>query len=226
MTESQSPPHTPDDYLGPRLVDDRFMQQIGDRVMGHAGSIEGGGGGGMDDLRGKVAALEIHVENIRSDVRDIKSDVRAFADIAREVGAVLLADISHPVGMAIAGAFPSPVGIADVVTFTTHKTLCGPRGAVILTTDEEMANKIDMAVFPGEQGGPHVNKFAAIAVAFKIAQTKKFRRLQERIVEKPIKRTAKTTNSTRMRSRIASLKVCVAMATSASFIRPRPPPPP
>jgi glycine hydroxymethyltransferase len=59
-----------------------------------------------------------------------------------------------PAGMAIAGAFPSPVGIADVTTFTTHKTLCGPRGAVILTTDEDLANRIDMAVFPGEQGGP------------------------------------------------------------------------
>jgi glycine cleavage system T protein len=96
---------------------------------------------------------------------------------------VLLADISHPAGMAIAGAFPSPVGIADVITFTTHKTLCGPRGAVIMTTDEEMANKIDMAVFPGEQGGPHTQKFAAMAVAFKIAQTEPFRRLQWKIKE-------------------------------------------
>jgi glycine cleavage system T protein len=110
-------------------------------------------------------------------------DWEAFADIAHEVGAILLADISHPAGMVIAGAFPSPVGIADVVTFTTHKTLCGPRGAVILTTDEEMANKIDMAVFPGEQGGPHTQKFAAMAVAFKIAQTEPFRRLQGKIKE-------------------------------------------
>jgi glycine hydroxymethyltransferase len=61
-------------------------------------------------------------------------DWEAFAAIAREVGARLLADISHPVGMVIAGAFPSPVGVADVITFTTHKTLCGPRGAVIVTT--------------------------------------------------------------------------------------------
>jgi len=110
-------------------------------------------------------------------------DWEAFADIAREVGAVLLADISHPAGMVIAGAFPSPVGIADVITFTTHKTLCGPRGAVIMSTDEEMANKIDMAVFPGEQGGPHTQKFAAMAVAFKIAQTKPFERLQWKIKE-------------------------------------------
>jgi glycine cleavage system T protein len=113
-------------------------------------------------------------------------DWEAFADIAHEVDAILLADISHPAGMVIAGAFPSPVGIADVITFTTHKTLCGPRGAVILSTDEEMANRIDMAVFPGEQGGPHTQKFAAMAVAFKIAQTEAFRRLQWKIKENAV----------------------------------------
>jgi glycine cleavage system T protein len=110
-------------------------------------------------------------------------DWAAFRSIADEVGAVLLADVSHPAGMVVAGAFPSPVGIADVTTFTTHKTLCGPRGAVILTTSEEMANRIDMSVFPGEQGGPHTMKFAAMAVAFHIAQTEPFRRLQWKIKE-------------------------------------------
>lgn len=110
-------------------------------------------------------------------------DWQAFADIAHEIGAILLADISHPAGLVIAGAFPSPVGVADVVTFTTHKTLCGPRGAVILTTDEALAAKIDMAVFPGEQGGPHTQKFAAMAVAFKIAQGEPFRQLQCKIKE-------------------------------------------
>ncbi len=110
-------------------------------------------------------------------------DWQAFADIAHEIGAVLLADISHPAGLVVAGAFPSPVGVADVVTFTTHKTLCGPRGAVILTTNEELAAKIDMAVFPGEQGGPHTQKFAAMAVAFKIAQGEPFKRLQWKIKE-------------------------------------------
>jgi glycine cleavage system T protein len=110
-------------------------------------------------------------------------DWRVFAEIAHEVGAKLFADISHPAGMIVAGAFPSPVGIADVITFTTHKTLCGPRGAVIMSTDEELARRIDLAVFPGEQGGPHPQKFAAMAVMFKIAQTEAFRRLQWRIVE-------------------------------------------
>jgi glycine cleavage system T protein len=113
-------------------------------------------------------------------------DWEAFADIAHEVGAVLLADISHPAGMVVAGAFPSPVGIADVATFTTHKTICGPRGAAILTTDETLAGKIDMAVFPGEQGGPHTQKFAAMAVAFKIAQSEPFKRLQWKIKENAV----------------------------------------
>ncbi|MCR4403853.1 MAG: glycine cleavage system aminomethyltransferase GcvT [Candidatus Acetothermia bacterium] len=109
-------------------------------------------------------------------------DWERFRKIADEVGAILLADIAHTAGMAIAGAYPNPVGIADVVTFTTHKTICGPRGACILTTDEAKAEKIDNAVFPGEQGGPHVNKFAAMAVAFGIAKTEAFRELQHRIV--------------------------------------------
>jgi glycine cleavage system T protein len=113
-------------------------------------------------------------------------DWQVFAEIAHEVGAVLLADISHPAGMVIAGAFPNPVGIADVITFTTHKTLCGPRGAVIMCTDEELANTLDMAVFPGEQGGPHTQKFAAMAVAFKIARTEPFARLQWQIKENAV----------------------------------------
>ena len=105
-----------------------------------------------------------------------------FREIADEVGAMLMADIAHTAGMAVVGAYPTPVGLADVITFTTHKTICGPRGAVIMTTDEERAQLIDAAVFPGEQGGPHVNKFAAMAVAFSIARTPQFERLQHDIV--------------------------------------------
>ena len=105
-----------------------------------------------------------------------------FRQIADRVGAYLLADIAHVAGMVIAGAFPTPLGHADVVTFTTHKTLCGPRGACILTTDAGLAQKIDHAVFPGLQGGPHVNKFAAMAVAFRLARTEQFRSLQHQIV--------------------------------------------
>ena len=110
-------------------------------------------------------------------------DWKKFRAIADEVEAILLADISHTAGMAIAGAYPNPVGIADVTMTTTHKTICGPRGAIILTTDREKARMIDEAIFPGAQGGPHPNKFAAMAVAFRIAQTESFTRLQHQIVE-------------------------------------------
>lgn len=110
-------------------------------------------------------------------------DWRRLREIADEVGAYLLADIAHPAGLVVAGLYPNPVGIAHVVTFTTHKTLCGPRAAVILTTDPQLAQAIDSAVFPGEQGGPHVNKIAAMAVAFRLATKEEFRKLQRGIVE-------------------------------------------
>ena len=110
-------------------------------------------------------------------------DWESFREIADSVGALLFADIAHVAGMVVAGVYPNPVGFADVISFTTHKTICGPRGAVILTTERERAGLIDEAVFPGEQGGPHINKMAAMAVAFKIAETREFKRLQERIVE-------------------------------------------
>ncbi|MBN1440275.1 MAG: glycine cleavage system aminomethyltransferase GcvT [Anaerolineales bacterium] len=110
------------------------------------------------------------------------ADWKRFRRIADAVGAYLVADIAHVAGMVVAGAYPTPVGHAHAVTFTTHKTLCGPRGACILTTDPALARKIDRGVFPGEQGGPHVNVFAALAVMFKIARTEKFRELQHQIV--------------------------------------------
>ncbi|HMK09642.1 MAG TPA: glycine cleavage system aminomethyltransferase GcvT [Anaerolineales bacterium] len=109
-------------------------------------------------------------------------DWRRFREIADAVGAFLLADIAHIAGMVAAGVVPSPVGIADVVTFTTHKSLCGPRGAVLLTTSRKLARQIDRAVFPGEQGGPHVNTMLAQAVAFRLARTPAFRDLQQAIV--------------------------------------------
>ena len=110
-------------------------------------------------------------------------DWKKFRAIADAAGALLVADIAHTAGLAIAGVYPNPVGIADITVFTTHKTLCGPRGAVILTTDADKAAKIDAAIFPGAQGGPHVNTFAAMGVAFKLARTDQFKRLQVLTVE-------------------------------------------
>jgi len=105
-----------------------------------------------------------------------------FRAIADEVGAYLLADIAHVAGLAATGAYPSPVGIADVVTYTTHKTYNGPRGAVIITHDAALGRKFDRAVFPGLQGGPHMETIAGIAVATKLAMTDQFRELQHRTV--------------------------------------------
>ena len=112
-------------------------------------------------------------------------DWAAFREIADSIGngCIVLADISHPAGLVSAGLFPSPVGIADVVSFTTHKTLCGPRSACILTTNEDKAQMIDTAVFPGEQGGPHINTIAAKAVAFLIAKTQRFKDLMKGVMD-------------------------------------------
>lgn len=103
--------------------------------------------------------------------------------IADEVGAYLMADIAHVAGLVIAGVFPNPVGIADVVNFTTHKTLAGPRGAISISHRADVASKIDRAVFPGEQGGPHVNSIAALAVALRLAASDQFRELQVQTVK-------------------------------------------
>ncbi|MCL5025894.1 MAG: serine hydroxymethyltransferase [Chloroflexi bacterium] len=107
--------------------------------------------------------------------------LREIADSLPE-SALLMADIAHPSGLVVAGLFPNPIGYADFVTFTTHKTLIGPRGAVILTTDADLAGRVNRAVFPGEQGGPHMNNIAAMALAFKLAATPEFKVLQEKTV--------------------------------------------
>lgn len=109
-------------------------------------------------------------------------DWQKFRDIADEVGAYLAADIAHVAGLVATGIYPSPVGIADVVTTTTHKTLRGPRGAIIMCK-EELAEKIDKAVFPGLQGGPHNHTTAAIAVALKEASTEEFKEYTKQIVK-------------------------------------------
>jgi glycine hydroxymethyltransferase len=110
-------------------------------------------------------------------------DWARFRAIADSVGATFLADVSHIAGLIAAGVLPSPVGLAHIITFTTHKTLCGPRGACVLTTDSALAKKLDRAVFPGEQGGPHIHAVAGMAVAFKLARTPQFKQLQQQILK-------------------------------------------
>ena len=108
-------------------------------------------------------------------------DPEPFRAIADEVGALLLFDIAHLAGLVAGGAHPNPVPFADVVTFTTHKTLRGPRGGCILTTAEHAA-AIDKAVFPGWQGGPQENAIAGKAIAFREAATAEFAEYAQRIV--------------------------------------------
>jgi glycine hydroxymethyltransferase len=108
-------------------------------------------------------------------------DFPAFADIASEVGSVLVADIAHIAGLIAGGAHPSPVGHAGVITTTTHKTLRGPRGAMIMS-DAEHAKALDRAVFPGLQGGPHNHTTAAIAVALNEAAQPQFREYAAQVV--------------------------------------------
>ena len=110
-------------------------------------------------------------------------DYKKFREIADEVGAYLMADIAHVAGMVAVGLHPSPVGYAHVITSTTHKTLRGPRGGLILCDDEEIAKKIDKAIFPGSQGGPLMHVIAAKAVAFKEALSPEFKTYQEQILK-------------------------------------------
>lgn len=115
-------------------------------------------------------------------------DWRRWREIADSVGAYFLADISHIVGLVVGGVHPSPVPYADIIMTTTHKTLRGPRGAMIMVTgeglkkDPKMGDKIDKAVFPGLQGGPHDNTTAAIAVALKEASTPEFKKYARQVV--------------------------------------------
>ena len=108
-------------------------------------------------------------------------DFAAFAEIAREVGAIFVADIAHIAGLVAGGAHPSPVPVADVVSTTTHKTLRGPRGGMLMCTAAHQ-KAIDRAVFPGLQGGPHNHTTAGIAIALKEAATAEFQRYAHQIV--------------------------------------------
>lgn len=116
-------------------------------------------------------------------------DFEKFGKIADKAGAYLLADISHIAGLVVAGVHPSPVPYVDIVMTTTHKTLRGPRGALIMVTekglkkDTEMGEKIDKAVFPGLQGGPHDNQTAAIAVALQEASKPEFKKYGAQIIK-------------------------------------------
>lgn len=109
-------------------------------------------------------------------------DWQRFRSIADSVGALLMVDMAHIAGLVASGIYPSPIGIADIVTSTTHKTLRGPRGGIILTNNEELAKKINSAVFPGLQGGPLMHVIAAKAVAFGEALKPEFKVYSKQVV--------------------------------------------
>ena len=109
-------------------------------------------------------------------------DFKKFSDIAKEVGAYLMVDMAHIAGLVAAGVHPSPVPYADVVTTTTHKTLRGPRGGLILSKDEEIGKLINKAIFPGTQGGPLMHTIAAKAVCFGEALAPEFKAYAEQII--------------------------------------------
>lgn len=110
-------------------------------------------------------------------------DFKRLSEIAKSVGAYLMVDMAHIAGLVAAGCHPTPVGYADVVTTTTHKTLRGPRGGLILTNDEELAKKINKAIFPGIQGGPLMHVIAGKAVCFGEALKPEFKAYQQQVVK-------------------------------------------
>jgi len=113
----------------------------------------------------------------------LRIDFERFAKVAKAVGAYLMVDMAHYAGLIAAGEYPNPVPHADVVTSTTHKSLRGPRGGVVLCNDEAIAKKINSAVFPGLQGGPLMHVIAGKAVAFKEALTPEFKTYQQQVVK-------------------------------------------
>ena len=110
-------------------------------------------------------------------------DFQKFREICDEVGAYLMVDMAHIAGLVATGLHPSPVPYADIVTTTTHKTLRGPRGGLILCNDEKIAKKIDSIIFPGIQGGPLMHVIAAKAQCFYEALTPEFKRYQEQVLK-------------------------------------------
>ena len=113
----------------------------------------------------------------------LRIDFERFGKIAKEIGAYFMVDMAHYAGLIAAGVYPNPLPHADVVTSTTHKSLRGPRGGIILMNDEAIAKKINSAIFPGIQGGPLMHVIAGKAVAFKEALTPEFKAYQEQVVK-------------------------------------------
>jgi glycine hydroxymethyltransferase len=136
-----------------------------------------------DDLEKKAEETQPAVIIAGASAYPRTIDFQRFRNVADKVGAKLFVDMAHIAGLVAAGLHPSPIGIADVVTSTTHKTLRGPRGGLILTNDEAIAKKINSKIFPGSQGGPLMHIIAAKAVAFGEALKPEYKQYQQDVVD-------------------------------------------
>lgn len=184
------------------------LLEVGDTILGmnlaHGGHLTHGSPVNMSGKNYKIIPYGVKKETGRIDYEEVERlakehhpklivagasayprqiDFKEFRRIADEVGAYLMVDMAHIAGLVAAGEHPNPVPYAHVVTTTTHKTLRGPRGGVIMTNDEEIAKKINKAIFPGTQGGPLMHVIAAKAVAFGEALTPEFKAYQQQIVK-------------------------------------------
>jgi glycine hydroxymethyltransferase len=184
------------------------LLEKGDSVLGmklaHGGHLTHGHKVNFSGLLFNAVQYGVDIENERIDYDEVRRladqhkpkliisgstaytrqiDFKKFGEIAKSVGAYHLADISHIAGLVAAKAHPSPFPYADVVSMTTHKTLRGPRGAIILSKNEEIGGKINKAVFPGLQGGPHVHQIAGIGIAFEEALKPSFKKYSQQIVK-------------------------------------------
>ena len=184
------------------------LLQPGDTVMGmslaHGGHLTHGSPVNISGMYYNFVPYELNAETERIDYDEFEKlarerkpklivagasayprtiDFKRMADVAHSVGAYFMVDMAHIAGLVAAGEHPSPMPYADVVTTTTHKTLRGPRGGMILTNDEELAKKFNKAIFPGTQGGPLMHTIAAKAVCFGEALKPEFKTYQHNIVE-------------------------------------------
>ena len=183
------------------------LLQPGDTVMGmslaHGGHLTHGSPVNISGMYYNFVPYELNPETERIDLDEFERlakecnpklivagasayprtiEFEKMAAIAHEVGAYFMVDMAHIAGLVAAGEHPSPVPYADIVTTTTHKTLRGPRGGMIMTNDEELAKKINKAIFPGTQGGPLMHTIAAKAVCFGEALTDEFKAYQHQVV--------------------------------------------
>ncbi|KEF33948.1 MULTISPECIES: serine hydroxymethyltransferase [Deinococcus] len=172
--------------------------------LSHGGHLTHGNPVNFSGLRYQIVGYKVHPETERIDMAEVRRlahehrpkmiiagasaysriiDFAAFREVADEVGAILFADIAHIAGLVAAGLHPNPLPHAHVVASTTHKTLRGPRGGIILSNDPELGAKIDRAVFPGYQGGPLEHVIAAKAVAFGEALRPQFREYAAQVIK-------------------------------------------